>query len=308
MSIRLDSAQLLSPGILLSEYPGHGVRGADVPSGGAHGPSPLFNDLALPGDADREYRWQVVTPPSVGALQVFENGAYEYTPPGGTTDLTVSFVYRLWQDGVDIGTATETIVIGAGNASGNLSGGVTLDPAVGGGTLGSQPSTPMLSGDATLDSAVPGGAVSSHPPGSLGGDVPLAPVELDGTLTGDVSGVLPPLLPGRRVIHAGRQVPQRLTHLDITEIDHLTADFSSVLPAAERLIQTEVVIEARVGDDPTPRPLAFGLPQIHGQLVRQRIHGNLGQQDVTYLVRVTGMSAGGQVALASAFIKVVRLA
>jgi hypothetical protein len=306
MSCRVDTAPLLAGACVVSLYAGHGVRGDQVPSTGTHGPSPIYNDLTLPADAAKEFRWGIVTPPAVGELAIYEDGSYAYTPPPGTVDLTVTYTYRLWVDGVDAGTATETIVIGAGSG-GALSGSPVLgavDPA---GTLsGGAPSD--LSGDVTLDPAQPGGGLDSSPPGVLGGNVPLAPVELGGTIIGDASGVLPPLDPGRRLIYAGRQVPQMLVPLDVAEVDNLTADFSTVLPLTDPPIQVDVAVEARVGTDDGAAPLRFGLPQIHGLMVRQRIQGSRGVVGVTYLIRVTALSSSGRVALAAGFVKVVRQA
>lgn len=116
MSCRVDTTPLLAGACVVSLYPGHGVRGDAVPSTGTHGPSPVYNDLTLPGDAAKEYRWGITVPPASGTLLVYEDCSYAYTPPGSTVDLTVTYTYRLWQDGVDIGTAVETIVIGAGSA------------------------------------------------------------------------------------------------------------------------------------------------------------------------------------------------
>lgn len=116
MSCRVDVAPLLPGACVVSLYAGHGVTGDQVPSTGTHGASPIYNDLVLPADAAKEYRWAIQTPPLVGALQAFEDGSYAYAPPGGTVDLTVSFIYRLWEDGIDRGTTTQIIVIGAGSS------------------------------------------------------------------------------------------------------------------------------------------------------------------------------------------------
>ena len=123
MSCRVDVSPLLhdgcfvlSPGgdcivsvtgsCVVSAYAGHGVRGDAVPSTGAHGPSPIYNDLSLPADASKEYRWGLVTPPASGALKMYENGSFEYVPSGSGL---ASFTYRLWEDGVDKGTAVVTM-------------------------------------------------------------------------------------------------------------------------------------------------------------------------------------------------------
>ena len=113
MSIRLASTQLLAPGILLSQYAGHGVRGDAIPSTGTHGPAPLYAWLTLPADAANEYRWAVTTPPAVGDLVIFEDGSYSYTPPPATVDLLESFDFDAWENGSLLGSATYTITIGS---------------------------------------------------------------------------------------------------------------------------------------------------------------------------------------------------
>lgn len=115
MSIALHAAAP-STGIWLQAYPGLGVPALVIASGGTHGPSHLLNDLSLPADADKEYRFAIVTPPASCALALYPDGSYIATPPPGTVNLTDSFVYRLLEDGADLGTATQIIVIGAGTA------------------------------------------------------------------------------------------------------------------------------------------------------------------------------------------------
>lgn len=112
MSLRADTTQLISGALVASLYPGHGVRGDAVPSTGTHAPSPIYNDLTLPADAAKEYRWGVVAAPATGVLTIYENGSFAYAPPDGTTSLTTGFTYRLWQDGADLGTAVVSIQIG----------------------------------------------------------------------------------------------------------------------------------------------------------------------------------------------------
>lgn len=192
--------------------------------------------------------------------------------------------------------------------SGTLSGGVQLDDAQPGGVMGTGPVT-VVSGNVDADAAQAAGSMTSVPPGQLSGDVPLAPAAPGGTLSGDTSGVLPPLTPGRRMLYAGRQVPQKLPVLDVGEVDNLSADFGNVFDAElEHVIDATVSVEARVGADWHPAPLLVGLRQLHGQKVRQRISGALGVVGVTYLVRVTALSSTGRVALAAGFVRVVRQA
>ena len=148
MSCRVDTAPLIASSCVVSLYAGHGVRGDAVPSTGTHGPSPVYNDLVLPADAAKEYRWAITAPPASGTLTVYEDCSYSYAPPGGTTDLTVTYTYRLWQDGLDMGTAVETIVIGAGSI-------VIPPPAV---SVISRPTSDVLS---TGWTATPSGSLYS---------------------------------------------------------------------------------------------------------------------------------------------------
>lgn len=125
MSCLVDTSPLIASCCVVSLYAGHGVRGDAVPSTGTHGPSPIYNDLSLPADAAKEYRWSIVTPPATGTLVPNEDGSFDYTPPPGTVDLVTTFVYRVWEDGVDMGTAPVTIVIGSVGAV--LSGATAID-------------------------------------------------------------------------------------------------------------------------------------------------------------------------------------
>ncbi len=53
-----------------------GVKPADFAAGGDY-PSPLANDADLPGDADSEWLWALLTPlPSSGTTQVDDRGGY----------------------------------------------------------------------------------------------------------------------------------------------------------------------------------------------------------------------------------------
>ena len=89
---------------------GLGVLGSEVPSSGLHGASYLFNDLSLPADAGKEVRGLVETPPSAGTWFAWEDGSFSLV---GAPDGEYTFTYRLYVDGVDAGTATGTITIGA---------------------------------------------------------------------------------------------------------------------------------------------------------------------------------------------------
>ena len=103
----LSPASEVVTGWLSSGYAGHGILGADIPSTGDNGGSPVLNDSISPS---AEYRWTVETPPASGTLNVFEDCSFEYD---NATAGTYNFVYRLYEDGVSQGTATVTLQIGA---------------------------------------------------------------------------------------------------------------------------------------------------------------------------------------------------
>lgn len=103
----LSPASEVVTGWLSSGYAGHGILGADIPSTGDNGGSPVLNDSISPS---AEYRWTVETPPASGTLNLFEDCSFEYD---NATAGTYNFVYRLYEDGVSQGTATVTLQIGA---------------------------------------------------------------------------------------------------------------------------------------------------------------------------------------------------
>lgn len=138
MACRVDTAPLLSGACVVSAYTGHGVPGSAVPSTGTHGPSPIYNDLALPADAGKEYRWAIVTPPASGSLVIYEDGSYAFTAPGSGS---YGYTYRLWEDGADKGTAAVTLSVAAvvtgvaamqGASTGVFSAGGVMSASIGG--------------------------------------------------------------------------------------------------------------------------------------------------------------------------------
>jgi len=131
VSLRIDTAEWIA-GALVIGGTGLGVLGSDIPSTGTHGASYLYNDLVLPADAGKEIRGLIVTPPSVGTFYAYEDGSFTFAgAPGGIH----SFVYRLFVDGVDSGTATGTISIG----SSILAGAVVFDDLTVAGSFGGSP-------------------------------------------------------------------------------------------------------------------------------------------------------------------------
>lgn len=140
-----DSA--LSGGWLTSAYPGLGILGSAIPATGDNGGSPVLNDGISAG---KEYRWALVTPPASGTLTLYEDLTFEFS---GASDGIHSAVYRLWEDGVDQGTATITLQVGPSYTT--IS--VTLDNLVG--SLASVP-VPRTAISAMLANVF--GSIASH--------------------------------------------------------------------------------------------------------------------------------------------------
>ena len=111
MSLRIDTAELISGAYVIGET-GLGVLGSAVPSTGLYGASYLYNDLSLPADNNKEILGLIVTPPSAGTFYAWEDGSFSLI---GAPDGVYTFAYRLYVDGVDLGTATGSITIGNTN-------------------------------------------------------------------------------------------------------------------------------------------------------------------------------------------------
>lgn len=293
MSCRVDTAPLLAGACVVSLYAGHGVRGDQVPSTGTHGPSPIYNDLALPGDAAKEYRWAIVTPPASGSLVIYEDGSYAYTPPGGTVDLTASYTYRLWQDGTDLGTATESIVIGAGS-------GIALSPAA--------LTTPSTLSPASITYTPPGAvALSPAPlttasalsPASIAYTPPAgaitispAPLVTDSVLAGVVIGYVPPgppppsVAPGYTLTAKRRMMSRTVSNpgfdpKDPAEVITLAFDFAALTTSPSSPVVTATRHAGTA--DSTPEAIISGDPLVSGTKVLQKVVAGTAGTD--YLLR-----------------------
>ena len=117
MSLRIDTAELISGAYVIGET-GLGVLGSAVPSTGEHGPSYLYNDLSLPADNGKEIRGLIVTPPVAGVFYAWEDGSFSLV---SAPDGVYTFTYRLFVDGVDLGTAEATITIGGESSEASIS-------------------------------------------------------------------------------------------------------------------------------------------------------------------------------------------
>ena len=128
MSVRVDSSSLIS-GAVVCGHRGLGVTGAVIratTSTGTHGAGWLYDDWDNSGDDAKEFRLLIETPPSDGALFLYEDGSFSWAP---VTDGTRNCVGRLYIDGADQGTETNYLVSGSGAATGQLAATEAADTA-----------------------------------------------------------------------------------------------------------------------------------------------------------------------------------
>ena len=120
------------PGFHHSGDRGLGVRGADVPPTGEHGPGFLYAGLTLPAEANDEFRIVILTvPPGLQSLFVNEDSS-------ATTDTiasgTYTGTYEAFKNGVSYGTSTYTVAFGDG-----LTGTITFDAILASGSIEGAP-------------------------------------------------------------------------------------------------------------------------------------------------------------------------
>jgi len=100
MSWLSDSSGIISGAWVSSAYPGHGILGAYVPVTGTNGGSIIA--LCTTVDPAKEYRLEVVSLPS--GMTLNEDGSGSGTASGVAS-------LRIFEDGIDLGLFTVTIVI-----------------------------------------------------------------------------------------------------------------------------------------------------------------------------------------------------
>lgn len=112
MSIRVDSASLISGKTVVSLFAGHGIQSQNIPSTGTSGAGYLYNDIAAQGAAPTdEMRGEILAWPSAGTLTINEDSSFSFT---GAPNGSYSFNYRGYRNGVTYGDYTVTLVIGGG--------------------------------------------------------------------------------------------------------------------------------------------------------------------------------------------------
>ena len=152
--MRVDTLSLISGAVVCGDR-GLGVLGSTILSDtaiGGNGSGYLYNDVDG-GDEAKEFRGLIVTPPSAGTFFAYEDGSFSLVAPDGS----YTFVYRLYVDGADLGTATASVTIGA---SSTASLAVTTDAAV---FSGSASVSPVATLTATTDTAAFAGSASVSP-------------------------------------------------------------------------------------------------------------------------------------------------
>lgn len=112
MSTLASSSPLFDGATAARAYAGLGVLGADIPTSGDWGGSPIANDSPI---ADHEYAWFVDTAPATGALTLYPDGSFTYQAEG---DGSYFWTYSLYDDGVFAGTGSVSIYVGTSVASG----------------------------------------------------------------------------------------------------------------------------------------------------------------------------------------------
>lgn len=115
MTVRFDPNRLHASRVTLSVYPGHGILAENAPSNGESGPALGYRAEWF----GKEVRFELVTPPAYGTMQLFEDTSFIYTG-NGTPD---SFELQAYLDGI-AEPATETVLLNtSGEAQDHESGG-----------------------------------------------------------------------------------------------------------------------------------------------------------------------------------------
>lgn len=109
MSHVVSSSAPITSAHTVKQYAGFGILGADIPATGDSGGSPVLNDSII---STSEYHWRVETPPSAGVLTIYPDLTFEWDG-AGVADGSYPWVYRLFDQGVDAGTATVNQTVGA---------------------------------------------------------------------------------------------------------------------------------------------------------------------------------------------------
>ncbi len=283
MSHLVSATSPIAAAHVVKRYPGYGILGADIPAAGSSGGSPTINDGINPA---AEYHWRIETPPIAGDLATYPDLSFAF---GNAPDGAYSWVYRLYENGVDQGIATVNLSVGAVTSLISAVG-----TAVASGMANAQASAP--------DTASAAGGAQSSGAASLISEVMLAAAGFGQTngfahavFEVDVDDWTPePGLPKYSVIAPNRNYTVRgknglLDPKAPTEIITITFDFSAL---ASKLSSAVVACATDAGlPDPVPAAVLVGNPVIIGWNVVQRIQG--GQHGTSYQFTCTADAIGG---------------
>lgn len=106
MTFLVASSSPLSGKFVVKKYAGWGILGADIPTTGDNGGSPVLNDSPQAGS---EYHWRLETAPSSGTVTIYPDLTFTHT---GAADGVWTWQYRLYEDGVSQGVSTVTDTFG----------------------------------------------------------------------------------------------------------------------------------------------------------------------------------------------------
>lgn len=274
-----------------------GVLGSAVPSSGDSGPAFGYNDLVLPGDATKRFRFLRLTQPSAGTLTINEDSSFTFEgAPAGS----YSFTYQKWDDNgatFDLaGSATVTLLVGTpGVAAGvTLSGssGISGGGASGNGSVGGVAPGSNLSGSSSINAGQAVGLSPGVAPGAnLTGNSNLNAGGTQGAINAHADGAQ---LSGAGSISAGGAtvrmslttsrrwvIGRRMDPKDPAESITVTFDFSK--DATRILGASTFITELYTSSDSNAQLMLDGAPEVHGLKVLQRISG--GVSDATYKLR-----------------------
>lgn len=113
MTHTVSNSAPVSSSHTVKQYAGFGIRGADIPTTGDSGGSPVLNDGIL---STSEYYWEVETAPGSGTVTIYPDMTFEHD---GAVDGSWTWVYRLYwvdADGTN-GNATATVTDVFGTAA-----------------------------------------------------------------------------------------------------------------------------------------------------------------------------------------------
>ncbi|MCL2344298.1 MAG: hypothetical protein FWC58_00405 [Desulfobulbus sp.] len=301
---------ILANGWLSSAFPGHGILGSEIPTGGDN-PGPALNDGI---DPDAEYRWRVATWPSAGSLRIWEDLSFVFDADGLPAGI-YSWVYELFEDGQSVGTATIAITVGnpvaeldamavGGAAATGMAGGAVIvsisasgGAAASGAPTGSASVTLGATGAASASGTAQATASENTGPSAFGKATAsgsaqpavAAPLAASGAVSASGQAHATLTSPGgqaamtpnirfmivapRRSYVIGRKGIHMISAKDPAEIITVTFDFSRIATAVISPIVSCELARGQPHDD--IEAMLDGPLQIHGLRVLQRVIGGL---------------------------------